>query len=508
MRFIRYLLVLFSLSLFIYGKSWDLFNVTLISIVTFWIVNLIYCFENIGNRIYFLVFNITVFVFLISRPFISFIRGNSWWNFERSSVNFALNSLMLTLVFMFLGNIFAESIMKRKNFRLRNKVSNIKKEREKYKSFDYIENSDFIKNLRLISIILFYFTFVFLFITETEKFLVMRSKSYVEYYTSFESSLPFLFLALGSMCKYFLCVFLASMPKKSMAFIPLFLFIVSTIPDFLIGLRNPIVLNVIFVFLYYFTRDNIDCIKYSKKDNEKVKVKWLGKMEWSLIVLLVPCIMFVLGIYNYIRDGNTAESSGFFDIIIDLFYKQGVSFDVLCIGYEAIPKIEYTGFTNYTFGGIIDYFTHGKLAQVLWGAESLGSGNNMDMALYSNSFSHRMSYASGGQEYLNGHGWGSSYILEMYADFGYWGIILFSILIGMFFAYIIRFMGKGSFQCTMALLILTSIYFCPRNSALGFIEFIVYLQFVVPVFTCYLLSGLCVKRYTRKRHVLNYYLIS
>lgn len=522
LKFLRYLLIPIALFTFALGKLYISWNTQLLGVMTFWLVNVFYCFENIKQRIYFFIFNATLFVFLLSRPVISFFQGKKWWNFEAQSVNFALNGLMLALVSMLVGYSICEQIIKDKE-KLRKNSLIKKKTIEAPKYFEKFADSSFIFNLRVISLIAFFVSISFFLVAEIERFTFMRYRSYLELYTSFKSQLPYIIPAIGSTSKYFLCIFLATLPSKKWAFIPLALYVISALPVLFIGLRNPIVLNLIFAFLYYFTRDIMDGLNYGNKETSlkekdfskkltrtgkinkakrKLQNKWIGKKEWACVILLTPiCIMF-LGIYNYIRDGKQAESLKVLDVITDFFYKQGVSFDVLCIGYESIPKIEYTGFKNYTFGPIIDYFTHSKLAQLLWGAKAFANGNNLDMALYSNNFSHRMSYASRGTEYLQGHGWGSSFILETYADFGYLGIVIFSILLGMLFAYMIKLISKGSVMFTFALVALTDIYICPRSSALGWISFIVYIQFIVPMLLCYMIASLCVKEYRRKNHIL------
>lgn len=498
-KIIRYFLLLLSLFLFLLGKSLNSFNIELLGIFYLWVMNIVYCFEDIRDRIYLLFFNITFFGFLMSRPVISLLKGEKWWYFTEASVNFALNSLILSLIFIFIGYVICESRREKYNKNL----ELIKKSKSKDICYlDYISNSKFIYNLRIVALVLFYFSVIFFFIDEVDKLMFMRSKSYIDFYTSFKTSLPYLFLVLGSMNKYFLCIFLSTMPKKSLTFFPLALYIISAVPALLIGIRNPIVLNIIFVFLYYFTRDTINYKYEIYKGKKRIFKKWLGKVEWTFIIATFPVLMVLLGLYNYIRDRAMVTYSGIFSIIVDLFYKQGVSFDVLCIGYETIPKIKYTGFTNYTFGGIIDYIFHSKLAQVLWGMESLGEGNNLNKALYSNNFAHRMSYTARGQEYLNGHGWGSSYLLETYADFGYIGIILFSLILGILFFYIIRMINKGSIQSVLSLIILTEIYFCPRDAALGWLNFIIYMQFIVPFVVCYFGACLCIKEYCRKNHIL------
>ena len=353
LKLLRYLLVPTALFTFALGKLYISWNMILLGVMAFWLVNVFYCFENIKQRIYFFIFNITLFVFLLSRPVISFFRGEIWWCFEAENVNFALNGLMLALVFMLVGYSICEQIIKDKE-KLRKNSLIRKKAIEAPKYFEKFADSSFIFNLRVISLIAFFVSISFLLVAEMEKFTFMRYRSYLELYTSFKSQLPYIIPAIGATSKYFLCIFLATFPSKRWAFIPLALYVISAVPVLCIGNRNPIVLNLIFAFLYYFTRDIMDGLNYGNKETSlkekdfskkltrtgkinkakrKLQNKWIGKKEWACVILLTPiCIMF-LGIYNYIRDGKQAESLKVLDVITDFFYKQGVSFDFLCICY-------------------------------------------------------------------------------------------------------------------------------------------------------------------------------
>lgn len=133
-------------------------------------------------------------------------------------------------------------------------------------------------------------------------------------------------------------------------------------------------------------------------------------------------------------------TNGFFGAIVDLLYKQGVSFNVLGIGYSTIPNLP-PGPKCYTFGGFIDYFLHGSIAQ-MFGGTDLGAGNNVVKAVEGNSFAHSMSYIAK-SDYLQGHGWGSSYLLETYVDFGWIGLILFSLVLGFALLYLIKMLRSG-----------------------------------------------------------------
>ena len=49
----------------------------------------------------------------------------------------------------------------------------------------------------------------------------------------------------------------------------------------------------------------------------------------------------------------------------------------------------------------------------------------------------------GSERYLEGHGTGSSYILELYTDFDLLGIALFSVVLGIFLVWILTAMKKS-----------------------------------------------------------------
>jgi len=407
------------------------------------------------------------------------LKNITWWYFGNEATTFALNSMMLSLICLFLGHYLVDNISKNSN-------SNFYVD---YK-FNY--------NLKIISCVLFYISFLFYFYLEIEKIIFMRSHNYAELYSTFKSSLPSYFNFVGSMCKYFLCIYLSTLPSKFSSSICLSLYVLSAIPSFLIGARNGIVLNTIFAFLYFFTRDSID----DKLENLRKKTKWIGKFEKNCIILLSPIFIFILGAWNYLRDG-TSSKLGILGTFIDLFEKQGVSFDVLCLGYLLYPKFQFPGI-NYTFGGIIDYFLHGKLSQILFGTEAISDVHqSIQHVIYGNNFAHKLSYAVSATNFLNGHGFGSSYILETYADFGYIGVIFISLTLGMFFASIMNLINKGSLSMSIILSSLMYIYFSARSSALRWIEFVIYIQFIIPIILCYVLAKLCIKEYSYHKKLLD-----
>ena len=88
------------------------------------------------------------------------------------------------------------------------------------------------------------------------------------------------------------------------------------------------------------------------------------------------------------------------------------------------------------------------------------------MGTKSNGFAHVMSYTLH-PHYLEGQGYGSSYIIELYKDFGYIGLMLYSVILGAFLSGICYLYKKNKVVCYCCLVILMSVYFAPRDAALN-----------------------------------------
>ena len=84
---------------------------------------------------------------------------------------------------------------------------------------------------------------------------------------------------LAGMSDIMLCIFLACMPSKKKAIIPVGIFMIYNIPTFLIGQRTPIVISALFIFSYFVIRDYLNN-----------KERWIGKFEKIALILLMTII--------------------------------------------------------------------------------------------------------------------------------------------------------------------------------------------------------------------------
>lgn len=473
-KYFRYCLCVLSLPILLFGYFKIDYNLMLISVLMVFVNNLVFSFEKIKRRIFFLMFNLVLSVFLISRPFISMLRGAIWWNFKKSDVDFAIISLYVTLVFLFIGALITDRFVVARSGWISQCLC--KK-----------TNDEFIKKLRIVSALVFYFALLSELLLTIEKINFLRGKSYMEYCQEFETHMPLIVRGFSGFVLPALCIFLSTKPKKEVAFIPLALYFLDGIPTLMTGARNAIVLRAIFVVLYYFSRDYI--VKSKLKTRGKIK-KWLGRLETTAIALCIPAAIVFLGMYNYIRDRLTATGGGIGFFIMDFFYKQGISFDILAIGHSAMHSLPNVVPKCYTFGPIIDGIFHSTIAVTLFGAVNLEPGT-VAKAIYGNSFADSMAYTVMRDRFKEGYGLGSSYILDTFADFGWIGVVISSILIGVLCILLYKWLRSESWLLsTVSLMIISSLYFLPRAEAMSFLIFLSTPHFWGVVIICIIFAKL------------------
>ncbi len=474
--FVQIAAFLVGTGLLVTGYTVGWFNLSMCGILCWFFGNVVYGFTQWRKRLIFLVFHGMIFTFLLSRPFISMCRGAVWWYYQPETVQFALNLLWVTLLCLRLGSMLAEVFLCKDTETAPHIFP-------RNRGYEVYEETDFLKNLRLVALLFFLITTVFFWMVQLEKLVFIQGKEYSDIYISYTSSLPGFVFTLRDMCPYALCIFLATFPKKRWVYPVLILYVLGTVPNLIIGARNPLVLAVLFSFVYFLLRDILEGRSY-----------WFGKTEKIAAAVLIPVALVFLSFYNYIRDGESV-SMGIWESVVDLFYKQGVSFDVLCIAYEALPDLPDVVAKNYTFGPFLDYITRGSMGQFLFGTEGIGTQNSEIVALYSNSFAHSMSYVAH-PGYLQGHGYGSSYLLELFADWGYLGVALGSTVLGGFMRFMTDGMKKNIFLRTVVLLGLLNLFFIPRAEATEWLSFLIKFQFWLAVGFCFLLAATFNKTYT------------
>ena len=433
---VSYALTLVSGIVYLFNNN----NVSLLSTLLFLLVSsLIACWNDIKYYLIHFIFFLTIFVFLVSRPTIDYFRDGALDTYHPIAYRFAFIVVMVSILGLTTGGILARYFISRKQIKVFKIGSSLKEV--------------YIKRLRFVSLGVFLLTYPFYLIRLFERFLYRLQTSYYAYYANFESKLPYFTYILSTFTVYAMCMYLATKPKKLQATAVLVSFIAVNTIHLAIGTRNPFILSILFAFVYYFMREQTE------------KGKWIGFKEKLAIFVGSPILMLAMGVLNYVRDNVQVAHTGFWELLLDFIYKQGTSFGVLARGFLFNSSLPYRDFRNFTFGPVLDYFSRGSLGAIFGGKAFEHTTNSVELAIDSNSYAHNLSYLVLNKEYLKGHGIGSSYIMELYTDYGMIGVFLLSLLLGILFIAMLQVAYRSrTILFALSLLTLNNLFFMPRSS--------------------------------------------
>ena len=475
MRIVRIL----SIILAVLGvvKGWE--NLLFGAILILWGHNMMFSLKNQEGRLPFLLFHITFFTFLLGRPLLTILHGDGLILYEvkryqatTESVMLALQLIFLSLIGLWMGaqlSLYLE-----------------KAEKQTYEA-SKVKDAFKTKYGKQAALIVFIASYLCEVVVIIEKVMFIISHSYVSYYVDFKSSLPYI-IYVGSTFMFFsLCIWLAFLPSKKEAYIVLGSYVILRLPMAICGARTDFVLAILFSMVYFFFRD------YLERKHE-----WVGAWEKRFMIIGATVGIVLLGILNYIREQKTVVSFSPFVLFEDFFFKQGVTFSWLCAGLAKAEQLRNRGVVSYTFGPLIDWLRHGTIARLL-GADALTESNSIQNATESNILAHHLSWILlGKKKYLQGHGTGSCYILELFLDFRFWGVFLVGILLGMCLFAFFRLAGKSVWICSFLFMTINGFLYMPRACALKAIDFVWRLTFWFSYAGIFILGRILEKRSRRK----------
>ena len=256
---IRYSLFVLHLWIGILALVKGSFEIALLCVTVFWFHNILFSLERWNSRFIFFFFHCMIFMFLMVRPIISIFKGYTWKYYTDAALRFTFVSLWITLLSMFVGVIMYEQYHACALKRSRSKTIISKK------TVRWYETDEFRKSLQLIAVIVYCISFVAYFYLQMEKYMFMRGKVYNDFYTSFESTAPYIVQFLASFRTYSLAIYLSTAPKKKSTFLILSSFILADFPVLLYGKRSLIMTDALFILVYYILRNGMG-----------EQEKWLG----------------------------------------------------------------------------------------------------------------------------------------------------------------------------------------------------------------------------------------
>lgn len=464
---LRSLFILLSVLLFLIGITFKSIEPQIIAIFLMLINNIQYSVKNFKKNIVFFCFNITFFIFLIGRIFVSFVfkykenlRGVYGLDFkEFSYINVTTVCLFISLLALFIGYTLC------KKLKLNLKINNKKDEQLTI----YI---------RKFSLIFYYFCIIFRLIIVWEMKNASISEGYFDTFTTFKSSLPSILQVFANMYDVALFYYLSTMPTKKKSIIPILLYIIEGGIAAISGRRSIFMLNILIVFIYYITRNELA---------SNYKEKWFKKIELIISIGILPLIISAMTIIGKFRADFSArqEASNILDNILEFFYSQGVSVNL--IGYTEVYRNSLPSGKIYTFGPVME-FINNSIIRKLNGLPEL-TGQSIERAVDGFLYSQALPYLIMPVAYLNGYGYGSSFIAENFADLSYIGVFIGSVFYGIIIYTLTNMLKSSNFiVVTITLLMVRSILFAPRAAYLSFLVSAFTPSKVVAIFFIYFVS--------------------
>ena len=242
------------------------------------------------------------------------------------------------------------------------------------------------------------------------------------------------------------------------------------------GSRGVLIYNIMFLLGYIFYRN------YRDHDKEV----WIAKKSIVALCLSVPFLFVFLFLYGYVRLGENVTYNSFGDTLVSFFINIGSSSTVIKYGYEYQDSIE--GLRWFSLGDTLNYFKYGKLFN-LFDSGNIPSTHSAEFALQGHSFDSFISYQFMRIQYLNGEGSGSSFIATLFADFGYVGVAIGSMIYGIIFKRI-SFLNNNQWLSTaIKLYIYLFMIKSPRGSYDSFLGAIVNMKFILILLFIYLIAA-------------------
>ena len=405
-----------------------------ISILLTCVLMVLYCLTDFENRLILLLFSICIFTFLVAKVMLGYFTGEREWNFELNNTDIiiAINILIST----FLSLIVGFGIGKKKRIKISVQgISRLKL---------FFEDSSYnLVTVKKINFIIWIVSLFFVIVFNVQKMMYALANGYISLYTSYQSSGFASRFQLIFMASLFIGLAVSSSRRMIWAYITSGL--LMSVIILIQGSRGSFVSFLLFIF-YYMYVNNIKLTKYRGNKQKPIKLIIIG----IIAALIILPYMYA---YGHTRANQSYEvSATMLDGVKNFFFEQSNSFSV--IKYAIIYKGKFPQ-KYYSLGSIINAITH-----------TAYTGNTVENALKGRRFGNIVTYTISPTAYLNGFGMGSSYVAEVYYDFGYVGVITVNILLGWLLSRHVFLKKNGVLINSMLFFVLYYLFVIPRSPLL------------------------------------------
>lgn len=221
--------------------------------------------------------------------------------------------------------------------------------------------------------------------------------------------------------------------------------------DLLMGRRAPFVLSLLVVLFYAILRSALS-------DRVDGAGGWPRPGQLALSSLLLLPMLELLNLVGQVRfRSGQDEGSSMFSAIPEFLYSQGVSANLLSYVQTDLLQIPRDKF--YSLGPAIEFFQ----VRLMPGFDStLYDTQSPERALAGHNFADIVSYRIMPDAYVQGAGYGSSGVAELYWDFSWFGVAVGAVVLGMILAASGRLLELPIPLAATAVIISRQILYVPR----------------------------------------------
>lgn len=376
------------------------------SLLVLFILVTLYAIVNREKTLVLLFFLVSFFTYLMSRDFFVIIVScfideiDDIFVLNDRSQTLKFSGLYISLLFLFWGNYF---------FLYKFPVINRDAELITCNRTVYI---------RRFSLFMFYLTMIFRILQIVIAGHSMMVNSYANVDATPSTSHAVVLLAFLNTVSFIF--YINTFPSKKTILRPLLCFIILTVFSVFMGERGSVVYTLLFVLIYFMSRDY-----YLAYPN-----RFLSKKIWWGLYLSIPFILIGLNLFAFIRSSEEVKSNGFLMDLIGFFLQQGGSSNLIYLVDDYKYSLPNTNL-SYTFGPLINY-----VKDIFHLNTNLGWDSFTYEALYGNNLGATLTYITNPSYYYSGGGLGTQYIAELIADFGYIGVIVYNLFLGILLRYL------------------------------------------------------------------------
>ena len=407
------IIILLLISIILIGIFRDT-NITLsyIAALLVLIADYVFCFQKIKERCLLFMFISSFFVFLMGREFVNLLQyGSISYSFSIDIQFHIVLCLYISLLALPIGFYIVEKYVK-----------NIKQPKDEFHFKNYRINREVFKiELRKYAKIIFIIGWLINLVVMLEQVIYVSNYSYLEYARAFESKIPHVIRLIANFRTIAFFIFLGTMPSKKESIKALALYFIECIGSLFYGDRGNFIIGLLIIILYLVIRQN--------QDKDK---KWITKKHAIILLLCVPFLFAFLSFFVFFREGTPVGEIDIFSQITRFFKSIGNSVNIIGYGKKYEQQLQNIG-DFYLIGDIKQYLIYNPITEKIFNVSNIPYHTEA-YALSGQSFMHSISYFIDPEKYIAGHGYGSSYIAELFIDLGYSGVALGNLYLGAFMA--------------------------------------------------------------------------